>query len=95
METKKFNSNEKARGGKNNTRTVLTASGISAAVGVATGATAAHLFGIKPKPDKDEENTQAQNNVNQEAQLRPQSPPRPSPGCTTATAADSAANNIK
>lgn len=68
METKKFNSNEKARGGKNNTRTVLTASGISAAVGVATGATAAHLFGIKPKPDKDEENTQAQNNVNQEAQ---------------------------
>lgn len=54
MDTKKFNSNEKSRGGKNNTKTVLTAAGLSAITGVASGAIIALKFAVKKKDDKDD-----------------------------------------
>lgn len=54
MDTKKFNSNEKSRGGQNNTKTILTASGLSALAGAASGATIALKFCIRKKDDKDD-----------------------------------------
>lgn len=53
METGKINSNSKLRGGKNNTKTILTASGLSAVAGVA-GAAAVFKFGLK-KHHKEED----------------------------------------
>ncbi|MBQ0024015.1 MAG: hypothetical protein KBT29_12355 [Prevotellaceae bacterium] len=52
METKKFNSGEKARGGKNNTKTILTAAGLAAVAGAAVGA-ASVKFTLK-RPEEEE-----------------------------------------
>lgn len=60
METNKFKSNGSARGGRNNTKTVLTAAGLSAAAGMASGA-AIVRFGLKNKDNKHE--PQVENNV--------------------------------
>ncbi len=65
METSKFNSSSSARGGRNNTKTILTAAGLSGAVGLASGA-AIFKFGLKKKDKKEEQNHQEEkpeNNV--------------------------------
>lgn len=67
METGKFYSNSSARGGRNNTKTVLTAAGLSAAVGLASGA-AIFKFGLKNKNKKEDQNPQGENQENNVAE---------------------------
>lgn len=77
METDKLNAKGNARGGKNNTKTVLTAAGLSAAVGVASGA-AIVKFSLKNKEDHDhhgEQNTSE--NVAEQNNSQGQQPEKP------------------
>jgi len=62
MGTEDLDANGKGRRGKKNTKTILTAAGLSAAVGMASGA-AVLKFGIKKKENKEEHNSHGEENT--------------------------------
>lgn len=67
METKKFNSEKNARAGRDNTKNILTAAGLSAVAGAASGAAIALKFKVKTKEDQEKETLQEPNAVNETA----------------------------